>query len=100
MKGQTQPWQTELRYVREFSALGSMQAEHWIHYCLAWADGAWQMQLRQLYPNKGPQSEQVFLQCSGTMAYHVLRFLYENAVPLENWKDVLEDLLPAEMIQG
>ena len=100
MNGQTYLPQTELRYVRKFSALESMQAAHQIHYCLIQAENGWKMQLRQLHTKTGLRAEQVLLHCSSRMAYDVLRFLYENAIPLENWKDVLEDLLPAEMIQG
>ncbi len=99
MRQRTAAPRIQIEYVRKFSALGKLQMAHWIRYQLNRTDDCWEIRLEQSDGKTMGRSEGMELDCSGMMAYNILRFLYENAIPMENWLDVAEDLVPYQIIR-
>lgn len=83
-------------YTRTFSALGAYQAAHALSYSVSQAEGGCRLFVSQ--SGCGQRSESVLVRLSRQEAEQALCFLYENSVPIENWKDVLKELLPADSI--
>ncbi len=79
-----------VRYVRAFSDLGEFQQAYEISYQLQKQGVDFMLEVRQ--KNASERAERVLLQLPEEKAMQVLTMLYENAVPLEIWKDVLQDL--------
>lgn len=100
MKQRTATPRVQIEYIRKFSALGKLQAAHWIRYQLNLKGDCWEIRLEESNGKTIDRSEGISLDCEGTMAYNLLRFLYENAIPLESWLDVAEDLVPCEIIRN
>jgi len=86
---------TEL--VRSFSALGPYQAAHTLTYTgRAGADGFVLSVRRDAVAAPGC-CETVRLSVPPPQGELLLRFLYENCVPLQNWRDVLAELLEPDV---
>lgn len=96
MKPQVKIAQPQAEYTRAFSDLGKLQAVHQVKYRLKEDGNLWKIQLEDdsKVENK---TDGLLLDCSEGMAYNVLRFLYENAVQLDGWKDIVMDLVPSEV---
>jgi hypothetical protein len=82
------------RYTKRFSTLGRMQKRHTMIYELEETAGGCVIRVGSIAEGT-IRFESRRVSVSNTAAGQMLRYLYENAVPLENWKDVLEDVLPA-----
>jgi len=85
----------EIVLERAFSALGRLQQASVLQYRLYWHDGKGEFQLSRR-TQAGSRQEQAQVQhLSSGQCRDLVYYLYENAVPLENWQDILQDLLAA-----
>lgn len=85
----------EIVLERAFSALGRLQQASVLQYRLYWHDGKGEFQLSRR-TQAGSREEQAQVQhLSSGQCRDLVYYLYENAVPLENWQDILQDLLAA-----
>ncbi len=91
--------QTQVELRRRFSALGTLQVAHSIQYQLNQTEDGWEIQLAECTEEGDVRSQRMQLDCTGVMAYELLRFLYENAISLDSWQDVLEDTAPEAMVR-
>lgn len=82
--------QTE--YIRTFSELEGLQAAHQLTYRIRPQNEGWRFELEKSTKTEREQ-EAFVLRCPKKAAYELIRFLYENAVPLESWQDILEDAI-------
>lgn len=82
--------------MRIFSALGAYQSAHELVYSGDMEEGGYRLVVSQ--SGCGQKTESVLTLLSVQEAEQVLCFLYENSIPIENWKDVLAELLPAGSI--
>lgn len=82
------------RFVRSFSSLGHLQAEGKMLYAL-WQEGPQNWRICLEYRQKaGVRTDSCVLgPLNRLAAVQLLQCLYENAVPLENWQDVLHELM-------
>ena len=83
--------QTE--YIHTFSELEGLQSAHQLTYRIRPQNGGWYFELEQCTKTEC-QQEALLLRCPEQAAHHLVRFLYENAVPLESWQDVVADAIP------
>lgn len=80
-------------HTRKFSALGEWQRAYTLTYTAqAAAEGQQFTVIRQ--SAAGTESQTVILPVGEEQAEAALCYLVENAVSLEHWRDVLDDLLP------
>lgn len=82
------------RYTKRFSTLGRMQKRHTMIYQLEETSGGCVIRVGSIAEGT-VRFESRRVSVSGAAAGQMLRYLYENAVPLENWQDVLENVLPS-----
>ena len=94
---ESSPW-IQVEYVRSFSALGKLQKAHSVRYRLRQESDCCQLSLEQTEPDAHVRSEKMLLYCSGEAGHKMLVFLYENAVHMENWKELVTELLPEGVI--
>ena len=78
----------ELVLERSFSKLGKLQRAHTIRYCCHCVPQGSEISLQE-----GHLTECHTLALDKERANLLVRFLYENAVPMETWRDVVEELL-------
>lgn len=79
---------------RSFSQLGCLQSAHRIRYSLTLAPE--RTAVYEVVVDAGREHLRESRRISGLCrqkARWILEFLYENAVPAEHWRDVLDDLL-------
>lgn len=84
--------------VQEFSALGELQQAHTLQYRLKRLPQGWMLTLTHT-AREHVRQESVRVDVCSTLARELHRYLYENAVSLEIWRDVLADLVPPEKIR-
>lgn len=99
MKQRQRPLHPQVEYKRRFSALGKLQMAHSIQYQLNLTDDGWAIRLEECTDEGTVRAQQMQLECTGVMAYGLLRFLYENAITLDSWQDVLEDTVPEAVVR-
>ncbi len=99
MKPQVEMEQVQAEYVRSFSDLGKMQTVHQVKYQLKEDGSLWEIRLED-ESEITHKTDGLLLDCSEPMAYNVLRFLYENAVQLDSWRDIVTDLVPCKVMVG
>ncbi len=75
-------------YIRTFSALEGLQNAHQLSYRMRRQDDAWRLEL-ETRTKTSRQSEALLLRCPEQTAHDL--FLYENSIPLENWRDVVAE---------
>ncbi len=78
--------------------MGELQCAHTLHYCIRETTDGWLLTLRK-EAQEGSESETVRLLTSAEAVKALQIYLYENAVSLEVWQDVLADILPPEKIR-
>lgn len=91
--------QTQVEWNRQFSTLGTLQVAHSVQYQLNQTEDGWEIQLAESTEEGAVRSQRMQLECTGVIAYELLRFLYENAISLDSWQDVLEDTVPEAMVR-
>lgn len=80
---------------REFSHLGRFQQAHTLCYALRQEDGGLTVSITRTQDAR-QQTQKISLAAwKPEEAELLLRYLYENAVPIENWQDVVADLTTA-----
>jgi len=79
-------------FVKQFSAIEGLQEPYTLVYSLDSAESE-QCKVSLCRTGRRESSESVQLQAEPEQSYRVLRFLYENAVQPEIWRDVISDLL-------
>ena len=84
------------QYERHFSALGAFQAEHSLRYALRQTRGG----ALQLSVSDAAGQSLLTLPAGRTAALQLLTYLYENAIPKENWQDVIGELLTEAGCKG
>jgi hypothetical protein len=79
---------------RHFSALGAWQQAHTLFYALDKVEGGAELTICRT----GAQAvvDHLFVPGGPELAYTMLRYLWENAVQPEHWRDVLADLAPLQ----
>jgi hypothetical protein len=89
-------------YVREFSEIPSLQHAGRINYCLSLKDGEYHITAKQSFvADAASRIEDCELpEIARALAERLLLLLYENAVPLENLRDVIADCCVAAMARG
>lgn len=83
-------------WVHTFSALGEYQAAHTLTYSGRAEKDGFRLTLSQC--GSVMRTESVLVDLLPEKAEQVLCFLYENCVPIETWRDVLEELVPVQKI--
>lgn len=76
---------------REFSDIAPFQKAFRARYVLVLRQGKYVAQL-QYCSGKDILAQEAVLDCEQEPARRIVRFLYENAIPMENWKDILCEL--------
>lgn len=97
MEPQVEIAQQQAEYTRAFSDLGTLQTAHQVKYRLKEDGNLWEIQLEDNSKREN-KADGLLLDCSERMAYNVLRFLYENAVQLDGWRDIVMDLVPSDVM--
>ncbi len=97
MEQQQEGLQAKKEYTRSFSELGELQDAHQITYQVQPQDDLWKVSL-QCIEAKESHTDQMLLNCGEQVAYTLVRFLYENAIPFESWRDVVADMMPEKAI--
>ncbi len=86
-------------FMRAFSALGQLQQEYAIRYsCKRFGAKAYQFTLIRQCAKNIKEESTIVREIDSVQAHQLIQYLYENAVPFENWKDILLDL--REILQG
>lgn len=78
--------------VREFSDLGCYQRQHSIRYAVEPAEDRLCLTLQKVQDDKTEIQKLMLPTLSPEQGRQLVIFMYENAIPIENWKDVLNDL--------
>ncbi len=78
---------------REFSAIEPLQRPYLLTYELDEADGGCQLTLSRT--GETACRDSLVLDAPPLFCYSVLRYLYENAVQPEIWRDVVAECYPA-----
>lgn len=78
---------------REFSAIEMLQKPYRLTYALDESNGACRLTLSRT--GQTPCSDSLVLDAPPQYCYSVLRFLYENCVQPEIWRDVVAECCPA-----
>jgi hypothetical protein len=79
---------------RHFSALYAWQQAYTLLYALDGAEGG--VELTICRTGAQAAADHLFVPGEPERAYALLRYLWENAVQPENWRDVLADLAPLQ----
>ena len=82
-----------LTFERALSELGRLQQAMTIGYRLRWQEKTAVFELRCTRGAKIEAQSQAVRNVNPEQAGQILQFLYENAVPMENWKDILQELV-------
>ena len=82
-----------LSLTRSFSTLGSYQLAHQITYETRQTSIGQHLSLSKESAS-GVSAESVLAIISPNEAEDLIRYLYENSIPIENWRDIVEDILP------
>lgn len=82
-----------LTFERAFSDLGRLQRAMTIDYGLHWREKTAVFELQCTRLEDTEVQRQAVRGINPEQAGQILRFLYENAVPMENWKDILQELV-------
>lgn len=85
----------EIVLERVFSQLGRIQQASVLQYKLYWHDGKGEFQLCRCTAAGSRQEQAQVQHLSSGQCRDLVYYLYENAVPMENWQDILHDLLAA-----
>ena len=86
--------ETNLQKMLFFSEIGSLQVQHTITYCLQEVKNFWILTVSQQKSNQC-RTESVKLSLDREHALQLRDYLYENAVLIESWQDIIADVLPA-----
>ncbi|MBQ7860420.1 MAG: hypothetical protein IJ347_09860 [Faecalibacterium sp.] len=81
--------------VREFSALGPYQQAHTLTYAGSVGADGFCLSLRLDMEGRPARSETAVAAVDALRGRQLVRFLYENSIPIQTWKDVLDELLCA-----
>lgn len=82
-----------LTFERAFSELGRLQHAMIMGYGLRWREKTAVFELQCTQDANTEVQSQAVRGINPEQAGQILRFLYENAVPMENWKDILQELV-------
>lgn len=84
---------TSFSLVREFSDLGCYQRRHSIRYAVETVCGQLCLTLQKVQDDKTETQRLALSGMEPGGAKQLVRFMYENALPIENWTDVLEEII-------
>ena len=80
-------------FVRGFSDLGRLQKSATMQYaCSRSETGSYRFCLTRSCDGTVRSETAVMDRLHSAQAHQMLQYLYENAIPMENWTDVLEEL--------
>ena len=83
----------EIVLERAFSTLGRLQQASVQQYKLYWRNGKGEIQLCRRTAAGSQQDKAQVQHLSSGQCRDLVYYLYENAVPIESWQDILHDLL-------
>lgn len=78
--------------VREFSNLGCYQRQHSIRYAVETTGDQLCMTLQKVQDDKTETQKLMLSHLLPEQGKQLVQFMYENAIPIENWKDVLKEV--------
>lgn len=85
-------------YERKFSPLAGLQEASTLQYRLAAHREGWLLSLERRTAHATTR-QAVRLRVEAALAQQLCTYLYENAVSIELWQDVLADLVPQDRIK-
>ncbi len=80
-------------YIRTFSEIEGLQPAYRLTYRIRPQNGEWRLEVEKR-TKTAQRKEAILLCCPEQAAHHLVRFLYENAVPMESWQDIVADAVP------
>lgn len=80
-------------YVRHYSDIGDIQKEKSIRYELVSEQGGYGIRVTTDSSGRTRSDYQGKITASRDEAMELLTFLYENAIPIESWRDLATDVM-------
>ncbi len=81
----------ECGFERKFSELGILQKEMYLEYKAAMRADGIQISIQKRDENGMTCKQQILSGISAEQAKQLVTFLYENAIPLETWEEILQE---------
>lgn len=92
--------ETSFSLVREFSNLGCYQRQHSIRYAVETAGNRLCLTLQKVQDDETETQRLLLAHLAPEQGRQLVQFMYENAIPMENWKDIMGELVEERGIEN